>query len=38
VPGFDPARRLYARFGFAECGPFADYAEDPYSVFMTRTV
>jgi putative acetyltransferase len=33
---FAPARRLYARFGFTECGPFADYAEDPYSVFMTR--
>lgn len=33
---FAPARALYARFGFAECGPFADYVEDPYSVFMTR--
>lgn len=32
---FVPARELYARFGFVECGPFADYAEDPYSVFMT---
>lgn len=36
TPGFDPARRLYSRFGFTECGPFADYAEDPFSVFMTR--
>ena len=33
---FAPARALYARFGFELCGPFADYAEDPYSVFMTR--
>ncbi len=33
-----PARALYARFGFVPCGPFADYVEDPYSVFMTRTV
>ena len=33
---FVPARRLYARFGFEPCGPFADYVEDPYSVFMTR--
>ena len=33
---FDPARRLYERFGFTYCGPFADYVEDPYSVFMTR--
>ena len=33
---FDPARRLYERFGFTFCGPFADYVEDPYSVFMTK--
>lgn len=33
---FAPARNLYAGFGFRECGPFADYVEDPYSVFMTR--
>ena len=32
---FAPARSLYARFGFRECGPFADYVEDPHSVFMT---
>jgi putative acetyltransferase len=35
---FAPARALYARFGFAPCGPFGDYVEDPYSVFMTRAV
>jgi putative acetyltransferase len=33
---FAPAHRLYGRFGFARCAPFADYAEDPNSVFMTR--
>ncbi len=33
---FEPARRLYADFGFTYCEPFADYVEDPYSVFMTR--
>jgi putative acetyltransferase len=33
---FEPARRLYAASGFIECEPFADYIEDPYSVFMTR--
>ena len=33
---FEPARRLYAQFGFAECGPFGAYAEDPNSIFMTR--
>lgn len=38
VAAFEPARRLYAGFGFEVCGPFADYAEDPYSVFMTRTL
>lgn len=32
---FDPARRLYARYGFVECGPFGDYATDPWSTFMT---
>lgn len=32
---FEPARALYRRFGFVECGPFADYVEDPWSVFMT---
>jgi len=35
---FAPARSLYARFGFKPCGPFADYVEDPHSVFMTREV
>jgi putative acetyltransferase len=33
---FEPAHRLYASAGFVLCCPFADYAEDPYSVFMTR--
>lgn len=33
---FEPAQRLYASFGFARCGPFGDYREDPNSVFMTR--
>lgn len=33
---FVPARSLYARHGFRDCAPFADYVEDPYSVFMTR--
>lgn len=33
---FEPARRLYSKFGFTVCGPFAAYVEDPNSVFMTR--
>ncbi|WP_039915750.1 GNAT family N-acetyltransferase [Cellvibrio mixtus] len=35
---FIPARKLYERYGFENCGPFADYKEDPYSVFMTRVM
>jgi putative acetyltransferase len=35
MEAFRPARSLYARFGFKPCIPFADYAEDPNSVFMT---
>jgi len=35
---FVPAHRLYASAGFEFCGPFADYREDPNSVFMTRTL
>lgn len=34
--GFKPARELYASFGFDYCAPFADYVEDPNSVFMTK--
>jgi putative acetyltransferase len=36
MDAFAPARKLYASFGFKPCGPFANYVEDPYSVFMTR--
>jgi putative acetyltransferase len=36
MPFFEPARTLYASYGFARCAPFADYKEDPYSVCMTR--
>jgi putative acetyltransferase len=32
---FRPARTLYAKYGFRECGPFGDYVLDPNSVFMT---
>ncbi|QQK58363.1 GNAT family N-acetyltransferase [Shewanella sp. LC6] len=33
---FQPARNLYAKFGFELCGPFADYTLDPNSLFMTK--
>ena len=32
--GFAAAHRLYESAGFVPCGPFADYIEDPFSVFM----
>lgn len=35
---FAPARSLYARRGFAECGPFGDYEPSPWSTFMTRSL
>jgi putative acetyltransferase len=34
-PEFAPARALYARRGFVECGPFGSYKHDPHSAFMT---
>lgn len=37
-PDFAPARQLYANFGFVVCSPFADYVEDPLSVYMTRSL
>ncbi|MEV6149932.1 GNAT family N-acetyltransferase [Nonomuraea sp. NPDC052129] len=33
---FLPARKLYEKFGFAYCEPFAHYRPDPNSAFMTR--
>ena len=36
MEAFTPAHRLYAKFGFKECGPFADYIEDLNSIFMTK--
>ena len=33
---FDPARALYTRYGFEYRGPFAEYIDDPNSVFMTK--
>ncbi len=38
MDAFLPAQRLYASFGFDYCGPFADYVEDPHSVFMTKAL
>lgn len=35
---FEPARKLYEKFGFSYCPPFGNYQDDPNSVFMTRIV
>jgi putative acetyltransferase len=35
---FLPARRLYESEGFSPCPPFAGYADDPLSVFFTRSL
>ena len=37
-PFFAPSRALGEKFGFEYCGPFADYNEDPNSVFMTKAL
>lgn len=37
-PTFIAARALYERAGFAICGPFEGYDEDPNSLFMTRSL
>jgi putative acetyltransferase len=36
LPEFAPARALYLRYGFEYRGPFAEYSNDPNSVFMTK--
>lgn len=35
---FKPALSLYASNGFKRCGPFEGYTDDPFSIFMTRTI
>lgn len=35
---FVPARKLYKKFGFIDCAPFADYVPDMHSVFMNKAL
>jgi putative acetyltransferase len=35
MAAFAPARAMYLSVGFVDCEPFADYAESPYSSFMS---
>jgi putative acetyltransferase len=37
-PFFLPARKLYERYAFDYCAPFADYQPSPHNTFMTRLV
>ena len=37
-PGFEPARTLYARHGFARCGPFGSYVEDGNSIPISEAM
>lgn len=34
APAFQAAHHVYRKAGFSDCGPFADYREDPFSRFM----
>ncbi|MDH5622579.1 MAG: GNAT family N-acetyltransferase [Gammaproteobacteria bacterium] len=34
APAFGPAHALYRKAGFVDCGPFADYRDDPFCRFM----
>ncbi|MCB0034227.1 MAG: GNAT family N-acetyltransferase [Anaerolineales bacterium] len=36
MAAFEPARQMYAKFGFVPCGRFGDYPEDPNSFFMFK--
>ncbi len=38
MAAFEPAHARYASFSFVHCDPFADYAADPHSIFMTKTL
>jgi putative acetyltransferase len=38
TPAFQPALRLYEKFGFQYCGPFGDYRDNPFSRFLTLSL
>ncbi|NYZ62130.1 GIY-YIG nuclease family protein [Luteimonas sp. SJ-16] len=38
APAFAAAHALYLREGFSDCAPFAGYAQDPWSRFMSRSL
>ncbi len=38
MDAFVPTQNLYQQFGFKECEHFGNYKEDPYSMFMTKSI
>ena len=38
APAFVPALTLYESAGFVRCGPFDNYTDDAFSVFMTKAL
>lgn len=38
MEAFQPARALYAKYGFIECPPFASYVDDLHSTFMSKSL
>jgi putative acetyltransferase len=38
MAAFAPARSMYAKAGFSECGPFGDYIPSPNSICMTLSL
>ncbi|MCJ8318063.1 MAG: GNAT family N-acetyltransferase [Colwellia sp.] len=35
---FKPAHKMYHQFGFIPCQPFANYQDDPFSMFMSKSI
>lgn len=35
---FEPARKLYRKFGFEACRPFSSYKDDPNSAYFTKVL
>lgn len=38
IRAFEPARALYRQYGFTPCGPFANYRDDPNSIYMSKVL
>ena len=38
MTAFKPVQKLYQQLGFTACLPFANYQEDPFSIFMSKSI